>query len=186
MGTPGASGRGGSGRREITGPSSFWDGNKIWTKSSGWMGCRLPNQVLVVAAKFSQGSCVLRWAPKTAKRLLGWKASQGYMQRWPAGGAGGHFWLFRGREISGHWVSRALPINAGVPKRTLDNTNLCLPNLAQGAPKLSLRCRVCTALVLMTTFIVSCYFVRDPKWFIYPFQRTFTVYQLGSGLRWEE
>lgn len=45
------------------------------------MGGSIPHQVLGVAAKveFSKGSFVLRCPPDGAKRLLGWKASQGCM-----------------------------------------------------------------------------------------------------------
>lgn len=91
--------------------------------------------------------------------------------QWPAEGAAGRFWLWRGRSVG---IGYPGPCRSVVESQrglwTLPRFVFPALPTSSGVPKLHRGCNVCIALILIPTFVVSCYFVRDQSYSFTPFK----------------
>lgn len=90
--------------------------------------------------------------------------------QWPAGRVGGYFWLWRGRLVGAGYLGPHPPVVES-QRGLWTTTRFIFPALPRspGAPQLPLCCTVCIILILIPTFVASCFFVRDQSYLVAPF-----------------
>lgn len=145
-------------------------------KGPGSAGGSIPSQVSAVAA----AGGVLPRPGFSAGLLKGWGWWDGRFTAtcsklpawplwWPAGGIGGYFWLW-GRLVGAGCLGPHLPVAES--QRGLWQQGLSFPAWPRPSwgSSVTFMLHCCIILILIPTFVVSCFFVRDQSYLVASFK----------------